>query len=365
MAAADESLTPALDQFLDSAKWKKVPSGARAAAWARAAAFEAEHGDPADLRLQHGRSCLPEDQLPLRIMVMWRLVRATAQVKGICAIEETLDEATEGGPGGTDPWTIPFKPVGSPRREAALMRLSASCRLSVLHAQESGLPLLPPPASCPAMLERWCTGAAMIAQDFNMQGPAQALAHLLDPRTCARSDVTKVQVLDFEDLLLSQCLRLLLDKGERRTVEYFRERYDFSRKETEGLLRLTKARALSGSMATVEEKRALQEARLEDFLGRAREAMNMDDEMKALKELGKIQGLTRTDPDNRAFEILAVVRRVSNDQDLELLDPRTAHMIAGHQPEAVDAEVIESRPPRGAGQDADAEALAEFDREKY
>ena len=85
----------------------------------------------------------------------------------------------------------------------------------------------------------------------------------------------------------------------------------------------------------------------------------MDGELKASKELAKIQGLTRTEPENQAAEFFEVVKRVAQKQDSERLDQNTLKLLDGQRVEEVEAIVIE---PTEADPD-DAEALAEFDQE--
>lgn len=301
---------------------------------------------------------LPEETLPHRIMVMWRIARVTAQVKGCCADEETLDEATEGA---TNRWTKPFKPVMTAAARHALRRERAS-RLTRIHSEGDGLPLLPPRDDS-AALARWCEAASIIVHELGLLDTAIGKAGaegLLDPRGASMCDVTEAQVLAFEELMIEEATNLLLDVGERATVNHYRDLYGFTRKETAGLLRLVKAQAMTRTMAAVEEKRALHEARLENFLSRARETMNMDDEMKALKELAKIQGLTRTAPEDQAAEFLEVIRRVSAKQDAaQELPTRTVKVLELHRGEEAKPLEIEATPY----DPDDEEALAEFDRE--
>jgi len=294
---------------------------------------------------------------PLRIMVMWRLCRTTAIVKGLCAEDETLDAATELEP---NPWVEPFLPILSAAAGSALRRQRAAALLRY-HAEDRGLPLLPPRAE-PRELARWCNAASIVAADLGIERTAEGLAGLqglLDPHQCARCDVSAAEVLAFEEMLLAETLDLLLDAGERATVKHFKGEYGFAHKEANGLLRVVKTQALERSAASIEEKRALQEMRLEDFIGRSKESLDMDGEMKGIKELAKIQGLTRTEPENQAEEFFAVVKRVAERQDKEQLDEKTLKLLDGRRAEEVEAVVLEPEPD----DPDDAEALAEFDNE--
>jgi len=297
---------------------------------------------------------------PQRIMVMWRITRTTAIVKGLCAEDETLDQATEADP---DPWTEHFQALGLPSASAPLRR-ARQARLIRLHAEADGLPLLPPRADS-AALERWCSAASIVASDLGVERSREGLLGLqglLDPHQCARCDVSSAEVLAFEEMLLIESLDMLLDKGERAAIKHFREHYGFANKEATALIRVVKTQALERSAASIEEKRALMEMRMEDYMGRCKETMDMDGEMKAAKELAKIQGLTRTEPENQAAEFFDVVKRVAARQDQELLDPESLKLLDGQRVEEVEAVVLEPIKPVEPDPD-DAEALAEYDRE--
>lgn len=340
-----EASTPALDEFLRGERLRRL-TGAELRARIHAV-FAADRGD----------ALLPEETAPQRIMVMWRIVRATALAKGICADEESLDEATELTP---DPWVEPFRPIMTPVAQQALRRERAA-RLLRLHAEGAGLPLLPPREDA-AALARWCLAASIIASDLGVERHREGLLGLqglLDPHDAVMCDVTADQVIAFEEMMMEGALDLLLDVGERAAVKHYREQYGLTRKEVAGLLRLAKAQALSRTMAATEEKRALQEARLEDFIGRAKEAMNMDDEMKALKELAKVQGLTRGEPESDAAEFLEVVRRVAKKQDADSIPAHEVRLLDAHRAEEVQPVTLEASP---ADPD-DEEAIAEYDRE--
>jgi hypothetical protein len=341
--------SPAIDAFLRGARLRRLQGSERRSAIRAVFAADMDaKADPFD----------PQSR-PQRIMVMWRLARTTAIVAGLCAEDETLDASTELDP---DPWTTPFLPIGAGTASAPLRRQRQS-RLLRIMAEDGGLPLLPPRSDAPR-LERWCSAATIIAADLGVERSREGLLGLqglLDPHQCARCDISSAHVLAFEEMILVESLDLLLDKGERAACKHFKEHYGFSHKEAVGLLRVVKTQALERSASSIEEKRALMEMRYENMLGRYKETMDMDGELKASKELAKIQGLTRTEPENQAAEFFNVIKMVSARQDNELLDPTSLKLLDGQRVEEVEATTIEATPlPEDPD---DAEALAEFDRE--
>lgn len=339
--------TPALDEFLGAGRMRRL-RGDECRAFVHEV-FTAYHAADAP--------GLAEEDHPYRVMVVWRIARVMASIAGLCSEDETLDDATEVEP---NPWVAPFKPLLTPVAQAALRRERASRLLTLL---AGGLPLLPP-RSDPDGLDRWCRAASLIAKDLGIERSREGLRGLqglLDPRRCAQCDVSAGEVIAFEELMLDEAQDLFLDKGERVTIAHFREKYGMARRECQGVLRLVKSQALRQTQASVEEKRALQERRIENYLARCKETLDMDGEMKALKELAKIQGLTRTDPEDQGKEFFDVVRRVAARQDSELLDAQTLALLDGRRAEEVEPITIEAVP---ADDPDDAEALAEFDAEQ-
>lgn len=342
-----EADAPALEAFLRGAALRRLQGVERRQAL-RAVFAEAES--------ERAEAFDPETK-PHRIMVMWRIARTTAITKGLCAEDETLDAATDCDP---NPWTEPFRPISAIAASSPLRRARQS-HLLRLHSEGEGLPLLPPRTDS-AALERWCSAAAIVAADLGVERSREGLLGLqglLDPHQCARCDVRSGEVLAFEEMVLIEALDILLDHGERATIKHYREQFGFSHKEATALVRVVKTQALERSAASIEEKRALMEMRLENYLARCKETMDMDGELKASKQLAMIQGLTRTEPENMAAEFWQVVKRVAERQDQERLDPVTLKLLDGQRAEAVEAIVIE---PTEADPD-DAEALAEYDRE--
>jgi len=359
-----EADAPALEAFLRGAALRRLQGVERRQAlrelFAEGAQARADDFDP--------------ETKPHRIMVMWRIARTTAITKGLCAEDETLDAATDVDP---SPWTKPFLPIQAIAASSPLRRARQS-RLLRLHSEGKGLPLLPPrplfgypdtvlgrraQAEAEAALERWCSAAAIVAADLGIERSREGLLGLqglLDPHQCARCDVRSGEVLAFEEMVLIEALDILLDHGERATIKHYRETFGFSHKEATALVRVVKTQALERSAASIEEKRALMEMRLENYLARCKETMDMDGELKASKQLAMIQGLTRTEPENMAAEFWQVVKQVSQRQDMERLDPTTLKLLDGQRAEEVEAVVIE---PTDNDDPDDAEALAEYDRE--
>lgn len=343
--------TDRLDGYLDSARMRRLLGHELRAAMHRVFAPEMP-ANPLD-----------EQHHPQRVFVMWRIVRATALICGLCGEDETLDEATEIAP---DPWTEAFKCAPAPSQSAAIRRARAS-RLVLLHQEGEGLPLLPPRED-PAALSRWCSAAGILALDLGIETTESGrlgLQGLLFPRDAAYCDVTAGQVLALEELLIDQCQHLMRQAGEARAVQHFRDHYGLTRKESVNLIRLARADLLKTYGSTQEEERALMVMELKEQIARAKEALDLDAEMKARKLLAMVQGLTRSQPEDQAREFYESVRRISQaaDAEFKVLPPSKAAMRFIEAP-AAPREEPRVTPVEGSLEDPDdEEALAEYDME--
>lgn len=335
-----EVVTAALDQFLEPRPPRKL-EGEEALARLRAVLRDDTPPAPAD------------EDLPHRILVMWRLARCAARVLGICAEDEHLDAATEITP---SPWHDSVRPRLSPAQQVVLRRSSAADMIALF---SEGLPLLPPDLDEHA--RRWCGAMSLLARDLGIERTPEGLAGLkglLHPKTCQFAGVTEQQILSLEELLIDEAQKLIIECGERAAIDHFRNRYGFARKEAVGLIRLARADALAMGGSSVEEDRAIMVANLKDLIGRAKEEMNSDKELKALKQLAAIQGLTRTEPEDRAADFMKVIAAVAQRQDSALEAPKKLKQLPAPAPRLAEYTVVEPEE-----YDEDAEALAEFDKE--
>lgn len=347
--------TARLDDYLDGARMRRLRGQELAQAMHRLFGPEVQENP------------LDDQTHPQRVFCMWRIVRATALIKGLCAEDESLDSATEIAP---DPWTEPFKGPTSPSQAASIRRARAS-RLLMLHHEGEGLPLLPP-RDDPAALERWCSAASILALDLGIETTEDGrlgLEGLILPRNCAFCDVTADHVLALEELLIDECQSVMRQAGEVRATQHFRDRYGLTRRESVNLVRLTRADVLRTFSSNQEEERALMVMELKEQIGRAKEALDLDAEMKARKLLAMIQGLTRSQPEDQAREFFDAVRRVAevSDAKFHVIPPTKAalQLVAEataprprEEPKVVPIEEQSEDPD-------DEEALAEYDQENH
>lgn len=287
-----------------------------------------------------------------RVVVCWRIARIMARVCGVCAEDELLDDTTNLNP---DPWLEGIRPVLNPLQIQLLRRQTSNCLLAVYGSENTrhegeGVPLLPSKSVKHA--ERWVRAAEIIVRDTGMDCATaceRGLQGMLDPETAVHCGVTRKQIVELEELMVSEAQRIIIDAGERPAVECFRRSYGFTRNEAVGLMRLARSEALRMDGSSIDENRAIMVAQLKDFVSRAKGALSLGEELRALKELAKVQGLTHTEPEDMMRDFLAIVNRVSSRQDREQLPERV-----------IDTPALTARKTE---EDEDAEAVAAFDRE--
>lgn len=284
-----------------------------------------------------------EELHPFRILAMWRIVRFTLTAKGRLSSDEALGDATAIQP---SPWDNPTKSIINgdqiPR---------GTGKLVALHAIGDGFPLLCPEADQEA-IEAWCdaTGlAAALLGVGNTEKGAKGLRGLLLPSTAAQCCPTEMQVLAFESNITAEALDLLVTNGEPSTMRHYRDNYGFTRAEALTLVKMARAMLTQEGSATVEENRAMAVAMLKQYLEEVGDTPNMRDRLLAIKELVRVQGVTKESPEDLMKEFGAVVRSIS--------EKREKRELSSGKDGASDVafEVIQER--------SDEDALDAFDRE--
>jgi hypothetical protein len=296
----------------------------------------------------------PQDEnQSYRVVVCWRIARIMARVCGICAEDEGLDDTTNLVP---EPWLDGLRPTLNPLTQTLIRRQSSVSLLNVYglidtRHQGIGVPLIP--TGDLERAERWVAATEIIVRDTGMdhhEAGVRGLQGMLDPRTAVHAAVTRKQIVELEDLMVDEAQRFIIDSGERPAMHYFRLRHGFTRNEAVGLMRLARAEALRMGGSSVDENRAIMVSQLKDFVTRAKGAMSLGEELRALKELAKVQGLTQAEPEDVARDFLNVISRVVTRQERVQIQA-AAPKIFDIKKEPIDEET------------EDTEAIDAFDRE--
>jgi hypothetical protein len=341
--------TPALDDFL-AAPPADLPRYLTSAESLRS--FRA-------IREEGGELARDPDLQPHLRLALWRFARLLAQAAGRLSEDETLEDALADA--RPDPWTRRLIASPTPTQRALIRHGSATFVYEALSGD--GMPLLPPRDG---RIGVWTDLFERLADDCQLRraprGP-DCLAILTNPDLAPLVEVQPASIERVEELMVDQAQRVLVRHGERGVADHFREAYGLSRREALGLVNLARADALKYGRSSVEDDRALMVAVLKDYLDRARESMNMGDEIRAIRELARVQGLTRTEPENVAAEFLGVVRRVSGRQEALQLAPAAAEALDIETEDLEEVENLADALPtdRDASEASETESILAFD----
>ena len=341
----DEVASPRVRSFLDADIPRRMPlrDAIELIQWAFAPEPKASPPPPE----HHGK----------RVLVLWRWARAILSARGLLAEDETIVDCVDREAVDYDPWLDPQTPRG-----ARPPRGARTTRLAELAWEDTGFALLPDLAQSADERDRWCRAFRLVGE--KMRVPEYEVARegalgMYDPEVAHQHSVTSRQVYDLEFLLLDECRDLLLEHSEQQVMWHFRDTYGLSRGEAIKLIRLTRAVAAESIAASIDEDRALMVMRLNDLAARERQQMNTAGELRVLKELGRVQGLSRTMPVDEAREFRQAVREIGAAQDAKVLEsgapmPQLPAGSGTVEAEEVDWDDLD---------DDEREALENFDRE--
>lgn len=258
-----------------------------------------------------------EDLTDERTLVAWRLVRFIARMRGLCADDQFLHEATAVSP---DPWTCAVGIVAN----APLLRAR---RTEEIPAS----PLLPPDVP-----EDWCDGdgvrvgylptedrALVTWIDFAESCAKQLTigyrqidlyaAHpIFNPYLCRASFPAPESLMLQESTVVEAAVDLYLEHGTQGTVDKLRIKFGLTQMESLSVLRLVGRVADSRVSKNDDHNYALMCLRLESVAARARGLMDLRAELAALKNLAIIQGLTSAGTDDEVKDVNSTVREISS-----------------------------------------------------
>lgn len=309
------------------------------------------------------------DLLPYRIRVAWRFVREFGRIKGLFSHDEPLIEALAPRQDCPDPWTIPvlYEPPDNP-----LLIFGGSQIREILTTVEKaqgfgaeylynrydfeqdkwvphpGLAMLPPPVpmrwwdtDCETkedytveqdvLLQQYVQAVSLVTERLYVeQGSTEdmdqgryGLVGLLEPELIRMAFPTRLQILAWEELLTEQTLTLVIDKGHHRARQSLKHQYGLHDREVSLLLKLSVKLSQSIVSNDTEESRSIMVVRLEEYIRRSRESLDVRAELGGLKQLALVQGLTNDQTENVWNGMVDAVRRISDERPSSRLDSHT------------------------------------------
>lgn len=272
------------------------------------------------------------ETLPFRVRVAWRIVREIARLKNLISIDELLiDTQVEG-----DPWATPVRgprPASrawARRLDATLLRaLEISVKGGLKH---EGVPLLPP--SVPqhwrsadglvrddydpgrdADLRDFISAAGLIAgqycmADFETERGAEGelgLEGMLDVDTARMCWPSRAQIMAFEEVVVGEARQFLATQGLTKSREHLVAAHGLCPREVDSIIKVAASTAVELTDFSPEEQRALMILRIDDYITRAKDELNLTGEHRGHKLMILVQGLAKLEQANPFAEFANAV----------------------------------------------------------
>lgn len=312
------------------------------------------------------------DFLPQRVKAVWRITREMARLKGLAHPDEFLTDALVGDAQNFDPWQIP-EPWTEPTAKEARRDLWPEV-IDAFRASEGledefkvhlwvandpydprkgsqrrkfeGFGLLPPPI--PPI---WRNNEGNISKDYvpredpnlnlfisaisnlaeRLQIPIGAkldpdlgrlgLQGLFNPALIRMCWPTRTQILTWEQMIVEETLELFVKGGMNAAKNTLRDKYGLLTREITALLRMANALAQEQTSGDREDARAIMILRLEEYIMRSKDALDLSAEMKGLKQLATVTGLSDAQHNDPMTEFLLAVREVAGQREAQKLGP--------------------------------------------
>lgn len=242
----------------------------------------------------------PHEMHGYRVILAWRITRIIAHRVGLLHLDERLSKAL---PKRAD-WIEPTK---------ALQSVNGGIPARLL---EGGLALTP--TQDREHQHRFAAVVQNIAEKSHMHlGTAKlprlgyyGLVHMTHGDTIAEVWPDAQDILDFEERLIDQMVGFVVKWSKVKIRHHLRDLLGLSVKEVGGLIEIVRAMAREYAQEDLDTKRALLEMQIDDFRERAREAGDLNNEMKALKTQSIVSGVTRSEPEDRNAELIGIIQQV-------------------------------------------------------
>lgn len=268
----DPQHTSDFDLFIEGMGTDLVPMGTKAS-WAL---WQRVYTSTSDLGMEESRG--------YRIIIAWRLTRAMMIEDKMLDQDERLDEM--------DLEDFPT-PAVSEERDDFCLRVIALGKRHRMHNGSKTNPHL---------------------GYYGFKG-------ITHPRDVIEYWPKRAELLFFEESLLEQLKVLILRQSKRKTRDQMRELLGLQVKEAGALISLAISEAQRHDNEDLETKRFIAEGWLTDYIDRARECGDLNSEMKGLKELAKVQGLTRVEPENQMDIMVQAIATVAQAAQRDEIGP--------------------------------------------
>lgn len=245
-----------------------------------------------------------------RVIAAWRITRKVAMRLGLVRKDQPLSEIEP-----VD-WTRPDPDSVTPDGDRA-GRDVWEWGLGHLLSVEGGLALVPPEGA--RGRERFAALVAKVAQMLHLERGSKLqpnLGHygldgMTDPALVGTVWPSRGDILAFEESLVDQVAGMVLKWSKQKVIGHLKELLGLDSQTAHAVVDMSIGEAKRYVHNDVDVKRALMEGRLEDYIERARDAGDLNNEMKGLKMLATVGGLTRTEPESGLDAIVGAIAKVA------------------------------------------------------
>lgn len=244
----------------------------------------------------------------------WRIAREAAILQGLITFDCGLVDL--GTPTLGSVWYVPCARMACTDTTGGPDKPLTEWSLTSLMLWGDGVPLVPTEGMEERFLEvvrrvstarRLYIGTQAVPQAWNL-----ATAGIETPADLLRLWPTPGDILEFEEKAIVHGYEVLVNGSRAAALQELHTLLGIPRYEAGGLLQAGVTMFSRVAHLDTDHKRFLMEQRLEGVAHRAREACDLDQELRALKQLGTIQGLTRTEPISQTDEIIGVIQAISD-----------------------------------------------------
>jgi len=281
-----------------------------------------------------------EDTIGERSLLAWRLTRELARHMGILKGGESLTEALKPSIENLDPWTIPRPPSDehpSPGSEFVkeIVSNGAPAVISDLAAfrekvpQEDwvvhegtpypGVPILPPLSHSreSGLFALWTKCVDRLASSMALSSGTTEQPDLAEhalPQLLLKTHEawpSRSQIVSMEEIVTLETVGLMAEKSQWTVMRILGQKFGLMRHEQKAVVEMARLATLSMSNYDVEEARGMMVLRLERYIERCQESMDLRAELAAMKQLAIVQGLARSESGDLLGDFTKVVTNVA------------------------------------------------------
>lgn len=286
-----------------------------------------------------------------RIRTAWRVAREMARLQGIVPEGMLMAESL---PPGSEVWFRGISHAGGLDDDKVHVRLHSNLIKNVCGGPgEFALPLGPPrvpeewldegeprpeyeatPQQDPRLHRwLWAVGQIVDALQINLPPPGDAsfsppippdpeaaregLRGLLDPLLARLSYPAPMDIMGFEHQLVHQTIAKMAEHATAKVQRWLAAAYGLSYREQRSVIKMARAQALAYSYSDPEEARSIIVARLEKMFDDASKSLDMNNQVKIMKQIQLVLGLGKIQPEDRDSEMRRIVQEIASSRGRE------------------------------------------------